>query len=93
LIAESTNLTAASARLVNTSLLGDAAFYGLSISRSNGTLLIEKSQKYNNAVFLRIQHKFSGGDPFATVAATMYKEEVFSLGLLGLIDPDEARLP
>lgn len=93
LVADSADLTAASANLVNTSLLGEATFYGVSINRLSGALLIEKSLKYDNAVFLRIHHKFSGGEPFATVAVTMYKEEVFSLGLLGLIDPDEARLP
>ncbi len=93
LVAESTDLSAASANLVNTSLLGEANFYGVSVNRATGALLIEKSLKYDNAVFLRIQHKFSGAEPFATIAATMYKEEAFSLGLLGLIDLDEGRQP
>jgi hypothetical protein len=93
LVDESIDLRAASAKLVNTSLLGDAAFYGISIYRETGTLLIEKSLKYDDAIFLRVQHRFSGHEPFAVIAAAIYKEEVFSLGLLGLLDPDEASLP
>lgn len=56
-------------------------------------MLIEKSLKYENAIFVRLQHRFSGKESFASIAAAMYEEEVFSLGLLGLIDPNEARLP
>jgi hypothetical protein len=93
LIDESTDLRSASAKLVNTSLVGEATFYGISIHRATGFLLIEKSLKYENAIFLRVQHRFSANETFASIAATMYQEEVFSLGLLGLIDPDEARLP
>lgn len=93
LIDESKDLKDASAKLVNTSLLGEATFYGVSIHRNTGPLLIEKSLKYENAIFLRIQHQFAGNESFASIAATMYKEEVFSLGLLGLIDPDEVKLP
>lgn len=93
LVDESIDLRAASARLVNTALLGEAAFYGISIYRETGTLLIEKSLKYEHAIFVRIQRRFSGHEPFSAIAAAIYKEEVFSLGLLGLIDPDEASLP
>jgi hypothetical protein len=92
LIDESKDLKAASAKLVNTSLVGEAAFYGISIHRNTGPLLIEKSLKYENAIFLRIQHQFPGDESFASIAATMYEEEVFSLGLLGLIDPDQVKL-
>ncbi len=93
LVDESIDLKAASAKLVNTSLLGEAVFYGISIYRETGPLLIERSLKYESGVFFRIQHRFSGHEPFAVVAATIYKEEIFSLGLLGLIDPDEVSLP
>jgi hypothetical protein len=93
LVEESIDLKAASANLVNTSLLGDAVFYGISMYRETGPLLIEKSLKYDDGIFLRIQHRFSSHEPFAVIAATMYKEEIFSLGLLGLIDPDEVNLP
>ncbi len=92
LVDESTDLKAESAKLVNPALLGDAAFYGISIYRETGTLLIEKSLKYQDAIFLRIQHRFLGQEPFAVIAAAIYKEEVFSLGLLGLVDPDKASL-
>ena len=92
LVDESADLRAATANLVNTALIGDASFYGISIHRTSGPLLIEKSLRYDNAVFLRIQHKFSGAESLAAIAAKIYEDEVFSLGLLGLVDPDQARL-
>lgn len=90
---ESADLKALSAKLVNTSILGDATFYGISIFRETGPLLIEKSLKYDNGVFFRIQHKFGGTEAFAAIAAALYREEVYSLGLLGFVDPNEAKLP
>ena len=62
-------LKAATANLVNVGLIGDAAFYGVSIHRNTGQLLIEKSLKYDHAAFLRIQHKFEGTQALSAVAA------------------------
>jgi len=91
-VAGSTDLTAATAELVNTALFGQADFYGVSINRHTGQLLIEKSVKYENAAFVRVQHRFSGGEAFSVIADKMYGEQLFSLQLLKLIEPEQTTL-
>lgn len=75
---------ASTALLVNQRLVGESLFYGISLHRTDGALIIDKSLRYEGAAFVRIQRRFSGNVPFSEVASKMYEDEVSALGLLGL---------
>ncbi len=85
-ISTAVNLGTVTASLVRPDLLGDANFYGISLHRSTGTVIIDKSLRYEHAAFVRIQRRFLGEDSLAHVAAAIYDDEVFALRLLGLVD-------
>jgi hypothetical protein len=72
------------ARLVNGDLPGDALFCGVSLHRADGALIIDKSLKYPNAAFVRIERTHRGDAVFSDVATTLYDDEIAALGLLGI---------
>jgi hypothetical protein len=72
--------------LVNKEAVGECLFYGLSLHRSDRTLIIDKSLIYEAAAFVRLQRKFAGGARFAEVASQLYQDEVAALRLLGIPD-------
>lgn len=74
----------ATASLVNRGTLGEAAFYGITRHRADGSLMIDKSVRYEGGVFVRIQRKSLGEDSFAKIASRIYEDEVSALALLGL---------
>jgi hypothetical protein len=83
---ETVDLRNTTASLVNKDLLGESLFYGISLHRSTGTLVIDKSLRYERAAFIRIQRRSLGEDSFAEIASKLYEDEVFALRLLGLVD-------
>jgi hypothetical protein len=72
------------APLVNTSLLGEALFYGVSLHRADSVLIIDKSLRHEGAAFVRLQRKLPGDARFSDVAARIYEDEVSALHLLGI---------
>ncbi|MGI9073512.1 MAG: hypothetical protein ACR2JB_19875 [Bryobacteraceae bacterium] len=83
---ETVDLRTATASLVNKELLGESVFYGISLHRGTGTLMIDKSLRYDHAAFVRLQRRSLGEDSFAEIASKLYEDEVFAFRLLGLID-------
>jgi len=75
---------ASTSSLVNTSLLGEALFYGVSLHRADGALIIDKSLRHEGAAFVRLQRKLPGDARFSEVAARIYEDEVSALHLLGI---------
>lgn len=72
------------ASLVNRDVVGECLFYGVSLHRNNGALIIDKSLRYEGAAFVRLQRRFAGDVQFAEIAAQLYQEEVAALRLLGI---------
>ena len=72
------------ASLVNTTLLGEALFYGVSLHRVDSTLVIDKSLSYEGAAFVRLQRKQRGDARFSEAAPRIYEDEVSALHLLGI---------
>ena len=78
------DLKKASASLIQKELLGDAEFFGISLHQKSGSIVIDKSLRYENAAFVRLQRTFPGGMTFAEIAPQVYEEEVKTLSLVGI---------
>jgi len=78
------DLKKTSANLVNHELLGDAEFFGISLHQKGGSIVIDKSLRYENAAFVRLQRTFPGVMRFAEIAPQVYEEEVKALSLIGI---------
>jgi hypothetical protein len=78
------DLKKASAQLVNRELLGDSEFFGISSHQKDGSIVIDKSLRYENAAFIRLQRTFPGAMTFAEIAPQIYEDEVKSLSLIGI---------
>jgi hypothetical protein len=72
------------ASLVNPSLADKALFCGISLHRTDGALIIDKSLRHDGAAFVRLQCRFPGDAPFSEVASRLYGDEVSALRLLGV---------
>ncbi len=83
-VSETSDFQALSGALVNREKLGNANFYGVAIHRRDGMLIIDKSMKYKQGVYVRLERRFAQSEGFPEVAAKMLDEEVAGLALLGL---------
>ena len=72
------------ASLVNPEVAGKALFSGISLHRSDGVLIIDKSLRYDGAAFVRLQCRFPAETPFSEVASRLYEHEISALRLLGV---------
>lgn len=75
-------------KLVNKELLGDAEFFGISLHQKEGSIVVDKSLRYEKAAFIRIQRTFPGTASFAEIAPLIYEEEVKTLSLIGITGID-----
>jgi hypothetical protein len=75
---------AKTASLVNSDLLVGSVFCGVSLHREDGALIIDKSLKYPNAAFVRIERVHSGDAVFSEAATSLYDDEIAALRLLGI---------
>ncbi len=81
------------ASLVNREALGEYLFYGVSLYRSDGALVVDKSLRHEGAAFVRLQRRFAGDVPFAEITTHLYQDEVAALRLLGIrLVPDTMEL-
>lgn len=71
-------------RLVNTGMLGKAQMYGISVYNENVSFVIDKSQRYADSVFIRIDRQFGPSESFKEMAESLYADESRVLALLGL---------
>jgi hypothetical protein len=74
------------ASLLNPDIAGKALFSGISLHRSDGVLIIDKSLRYERAAFVRLQCRFPAETHFSDVASRLYEDEISALRLLGLTD-------
>lgn len=72
------------ASLINPQVVGDSLFCGIALHRSDGSLMIDKSLRYDHAAFVRLQRRFPGGVRFSDVAPRLYEDELVALRLLGI---------
>jgi hypothetical protein len=72
------------ASLVNPDIAAEALFSGISLHRSAGVLVIDKSLRYEGAAFVRLQCRFPAETPFPQVASRLYQDEISALRLLGI---------
>jgi hypothetical protein len=80
------------ATLVNEQLLGPGEMYGVSVYREDGSsMAIDKSVRYEKAVFIRIYRTLPVGIPFVGIAKSLYDDEVAVLRLLGFDDTGSAK--
>jgi hypothetical protein len=70
--------------LVSAAKLGPGRMYGVSVYGDETTLLLDKSQKYTDAVFIRVSRKFSASAGFDAIAEAIYSDEMRALGYFGL---------
>lgn len=70
--------------LVNKDALGECLFYGVSLHRREGALVIDKSLRYEGAAFVRLERRFSGDAMLAEVASRLLEDELAALRLLGI---------
>jgi hypothetical protein len=78
------SLKGAMAALVATDKLGVGQMYGVSVYGDDSDLLLDKSVRYPNAVFIRTTRRFPPNVGFADVAEAIYKDEMKALGFFGL---------
>jgi hypothetical protein len=69
---------------LNTAVMGESQFCGISLYRRDEELIIDKSRRHEGAAFVRLQRRFGGDVPFADVASQLYQDEVSALLLLGI---------
>lgn len=74
------------ASLVNGNVVGECLFCGVSLYKSDGALVIDKSLRYEGAAFVRLQRRFAGDALLSDVAAQLYQDEVAALRLLGIAE-------
>ena len=72
------------ANLVNGSALGPAQMYGLSIYQNDSSMVLDRSVRYENGLFVRLYRKLSLGVDLVQVAKMLYDDEVKALTMLGL---------
>jgi hypothetical protein len=72
------------ASLLNPDIVGNALFSGISLHRSDGVLVIDKSLRYDGAAFVRLQCRFPAETPFSEVASHLYQDEIAALRMLGV---------
>jgi hypothetical protein len=70
--------------LVNERLLGDSAFYGVTLTRSDSSLEIARSLKFHGGAFLRMTREFGPSTVFTDIAFALYSDEVAALKLIGV---------
>jgi hypothetical protein len=75
---------AKTASLVDSDLLAGSVFCGVSLHRENGALIIDKSLKYPDAAFVRIERVHSGDAVSSEVATSLYGDEIAALRLFGI---------
>jgi hypothetical protein len=81
------------ASFVNQAVVGESLFCGISLHRSDGALIIDKSLRHEGAAFVRLQRRFGGEVPFAEVASQLYQDEVAAFQLLGISEaPSEVSM-
>jgi hypothetical protein len=71
-------------RLISGDLAGEALFCGISVHRTDRTLVIDKSLKHDGAAYIRLERSFSGDSAIADIASSLYEDEVAALHLLGI---------
>jgi hypothetical protein len=72
------------ASLLNPDIAGKALFSGISLHRSDGVLIIDKSLRYDRAAFVRLQCRFPAETQFSEVASRLHEDEISALRLLGV---------
>ena len=72
------------ASFVNKEIAGDCLFHGISLHRTDGVLIIDKSLIHEGAAFIRLQRRFPGDTAFAEIAKRLYDDQVGALRLLGI---------
>jgi len=71
-------------KLVNAHVIGPATMYGISVYQEDSSLVIDKSQKYEGGLFLRLYRKLEPGIPFSDVGTIIYEDELRALRFIGL---------
>jgi hypothetical protein len=71
-------------QLVNQKILGTAEMYGVSTYNGDSSMVIDKSLRYENSVFIRLHRKFPPSVTVKEIATALYEDEMRALGLLGL---------
>lgn len=65
-------------------VVGSGDFFGLTRHRADSSLTIDKSMKYQNGAFVRLQRTFAGEVPFPQIAIALFDDEKEALRLLGI---------
>jgi len=73
--------------LVNTSLLGPAKMYGISVYQDDSSFVIDKSVRYPDSAFVRLYRRVGPSTSFREIAEILHQDELRALGLLGLEEP------
>jgi len=72
------------ATLVATDKIGPGQMYGVCVYGDDFDLLLDKSLRYPDAVFIRTTRRFSPNIGFPDIAAAVYGDEMKALGYFGL---------
>lgn len=70
--------------LVREDVIAPGDFYGLTRHRADSAMTIDKSMKYSNGAFVRLQRTFAGDVPFPQVAIALFEDQKEALKLLGI---------
>ena len=69
---------------VREDVIAPGDFYGLTRHRADCAMTIDKSMKYANGAFVRLQRTFAGDVPFTQIAIALFEDEKEALKLLGI---------
>lgn len=78
------NFAMASKRLVRTDIFTQGDFYSLTRHRVDSAMTLDRSMKYSDGAFIRLQRTFLGGVSFQQIAIALFDDETEALKLFGL---------
>jgi len=74
----------ATKNFVREDIVASGDFYGFTRHRADSAMTIDKSMKYSNGAFVRLQRTFGGDIPFTQIAVALFEDEKEALKLLGI---------
>jgi len=69
---------------VNADLLGPAQMYGISVYKEDSWFVVDKSVRYPDCFFVRLQRRHGASASFDDIARRLYEDELKVLQMLGL---------
>ncbi|MEO7649480.1 MAG: hypothetical protein ABIZ80_03365 [Bryobacteraceae bacterium] len=71
-------------KCVREDVVGEGEFFGLTRHQANSSMTIDKSMKYRDGAFVKVQRVFSGHIKFSQIALALLEDEAEALKIIGI---------